>query len=195
MSRKKVDRRVARTKDMLAQALVSLMRERGYEVLTVQDIIDRANVGRSTFYAHYGDKEDLLGSSLENLRDFLKGQQRAAWQQSPVPAAPALGFVRDLLDHVQDHRDLFRSMVGKRSGAVVQKHFQRMLVDLVREEVRALAPSAAGGTPSEAVTQFVAGGLFGLLSWWMDGRTRVSVEEMHALCVKLAGPALRATAR
>ena len=59
------DRRIARTHRLLQEALISLMGERGYDILTVQDIIDRADVGRSTFYAHFKDKEDLLMASLD----------------------------------------------------------------------------------------------------------------------------------
>ena len=73
-----MDRRVQRTRDVLHQALISLMIEKGYEVITVQDIIDRANVGRSTFYAHYVGKQDLLLSGLKNLSKHLAAHQRAA---------------------------------------------------------------------------------------------------------------------
>src|SRR5215471_7724311 len=76
-----VDRRIQRTRDVLHQALISLMIEKGYEVITVQDIIDRANVGRSTFYAHYVGKQDLLLSGLKNLSKNLLAHQRAALAQ------------------------------------------------------------------------------------------------------------------
>src|SRR5215467_5251306 len=73
-----VDRRIQRTRDVLHQALISLMIEKGYEVITVQDIIDRANVGRSTFYAHYVSKQDLLRAGLKHLKDQLIAHQRSA---------------------------------------------------------------------------------------------------------------------
>ena len=68
-----MDRRVQRTRDVLHQALISLMIQKGYEIITVQDIIDEANVGRSTFYAHYTSKGDLLMSGLKNLSKNLVG--------------------------------------------------------------------------------------------------------------------------
>lgn len=74
----KVDRRVERTQRLLSEALLSLIRERGYEALSVQDIIDRANVGRATFYAHFDNKEDLLVSRLDGLRSTLQARQRQA---------------------------------------------------------------------------------------------------------------------
>ena len=71
MARKK-DRRVQRTNQLLRAALVSLIQEKGYENITVQNIIDRANVGRATFYAHFENKEDLLVSGFEDLRALLR---------------------------------------------------------------------------------------------------------------------------
>jgi len=67
MKTERVDRRVQRTRQLLNEALMSLIVEKGYEAITVQDIIDRANLGRSTFYAHYQDKEDLLLSGMEKI--------------------------------------------------------------------------------------------------------------------------------
>src|SRR5436189_198695 len=68
---KKLDRRVQRTRQLLQDALLAMVIEKGYDATTVQDIIDRANVGRATFYAHFPDKQTLLTSRLEDLRVLL----------------------------------------------------------------------------------------------------------------------------
>src|SRR5918996_3826094 len=73
-----MDRRAARTRRALHGALMSLILRKGYEAITVQDIIDEADVGRSTFYAHYTGKEDLLRSGFQTLRAELTEAQRAA---------------------------------------------------------------------------------------------------------------------
>ena len=72
-----MDRRVQRTRESLHRALIALMIEKGYDAVTVGDIVDRANVGRSTFYAHYTDKEDLFDSGFKNFSKQLLGYQRA----------------------------------------------------------------------------------------------------------------------
>ena len=72
------DRRIQRTQQLLRGALLSLIQEKGFEALSVQDIIDRANVGRATFYAHFDNKEDLLASGIEGLRASLRERQRQA---------------------------------------------------------------------------------------------------------------------
>jgi hypothetical protein len=86
-------------------------------------------------------------------------------------------------------------MVGKRSGAAVQRLLHKLLVDLVREDVKAtVAKADRRAVPSEALVQFIAGALLGLLMWWRDGKMQLSVVEVNALFRKLAIPALRAAA-
>ena len=103
-------------------------------------------------------------------------------------------FSHELFAHIDDHRDLFRAMAGKRSGAVVQSVVHKLLLDLVREDVKSTFPSAeAGGIRAEALAQFVAGGMFGLVMWWMGARTRPSVDELDVAFRRLAIAALKAS--
>jgi AcrR family transcriptional regulator len=192
MAGRKNDRRVGRTQQLLKQSLLSLIRERGFEPLTVQDIIDRANVGRSTFYAHFRDKEDLLVHGLDELRTHLKEIQRQALAKRPGSDEAAFAFSRELSAHASQHADVFRAMVGKRSGVVFQRSFQKLLTELAREEIKALSPrNSRGSAPSEAVVQFVAAGLHGLLSWWADGQMRLTSDEVDTIFRRLALPAVR----
>src|SRR5215216_5388227 len=66
-SKKKTDARVRRTRDALGDALIDLMQEKPFHTITVQDVLDRAHVGRSTFYSHYTDKDDLLMSDVDEF--------------------------------------------------------------------------------------------------------------------------------
>jgi AcrR family transcriptional regulator len=191
MKVKRVDRRIQRTKQLLRSALMSLIQERGFEALSVQDIIDRADVGRATFYAHFDSKEDLLASGIEDLRASLRERQRLALA-APIPPEDRLfAFSRELFVHADEHRTVFRAMVGKRSGAVIQQLLQKMLVDLVRDEIKQRQGQEEGAMPIEATAQFVGGGLFGLLLWWGSGKMRMSVDEVDSIFRRLAVPALR----
>src|SRR5262249_5154670 len=105
----------------------------------------------------------------------------------------AFAFSQELLSHVDEYRVVFRAMVGKRSGAVVQPLIYKLLVDLVRDDVKALLPRGSANLPTtEALAQFIAGRLFGLLQSWLEGKTRASVEEMDELFRRLAIPTLKA---
>jgi AcrR family transcriptional regulator len=184
----RTDRRVLRTRQLLQGALLALIREKGFEALSVQDIIDRANVGRATFYAHFDNKEDLLVSGIEGLRTALKEVQGKALAHATRTEERVFAFSRELFEHVEGHRDVFQAMVGKRSGTVIRQMFHKMLLDLVRGDVRttAGAKSAAG----EARAQFIAGGLFGIVIWWIDAPKRPAVDDVDRLFRRLALPAL-----
>jgi AcrR family transcriptional regulator len=190
---KKRDRRVERTQQLIRGALLSLIKEKGFEALTVQEIIDRANVGRATFYAHFDNKEDLLVSGFDDLRASLKVRQRDALSRERNVEDRVFAFSHEIFSHTNEYREVFRAMVGKRSGAAVQRLLHKLVVDLVREDVnKAVVRSENKTVPAEALVQFVAGALFGLLMWWLDGKMRLSAADVNALFRKLAIPALKA---
>ena len=189
---KKPDRRVQRTEQLLRGALLSLIQEKGFETLSVQDIIDRANVGRATFYAHFDNKEDLLVSGFDNLRASLKERQREALGRRSGLDERVLGFSYEMFAHANEHRDVFLAMAGKRSHAIVQQLLYRILLDLVRDDVKATVSRVrANSVPVEALAQFITGALFGLLMWWLNGKMRLSVEEVNTLFRQLAIPVLK----
>jgi AcrR family transcriptional regulator len=193
---RKADRRVERTQQLIRSALRSLIQERGFEALTVQQIIDRANVGRATFYAHFDNKEDLLASGFDDLRASLKERQRDARARGKSVEEQVFAFSEQLFAHTDEYRDAFHTMVGKQSGAAVQRLVQKILVDLVRDDVKAtLGRGERTAVPTEALVQFITGALVGLLMWWMEGTMRLSVADVNALFRKLAIPVLKTAAR
>ena len=103
MAKPQEDRRVRRTRALLQNALMASMIEKGYEATTVQDIIDRADVGRSTFYTHFADKQTLLASRLDDLRDALSREQQLALAARGGAGARGLGFSLPMLEHVRSH--------------------------------------------------------------------------------------------
>ena len=131
MVKRATDRRVQRTRQLLQDALISMMIEKGYEATTVQDIIDRANVGRATFYAHFADKETLLASRIEDLRAMLTQQQQQALATRGGVRERGLGFSLAMLEHARSHLPLYAMIVGQPSGAFVVQRIHRTIADLV----------------------------------------------------------------
>ena len=190
---KRRDRRIERTQQLLRGALRSLIQEKGFEALTVQEIIDRANIGRATFYSHFDNKDDLLASGFEDLRASLKARQRDALSRGHTIEDRVFGFSQEVFAHTNEYREAFRAMVGQRSGAVVQRLLHKLLVELIREDVRRTVVRAdSSPVQTEALVHFITGALVGVLMWWLDGRMRLSVGEVNACFRRLALPALKA---
>ena len=189
------DRRVQRTHQLLREALFTLIQERGFEKLSVQDIIDRANIGRATFYVHFDNKEDLLFSGFDILRTSLRNRQRVALARKEGGDGRLFANSHELLSHVYEHRHLFQAMVGESSGTATQRALHRLAVNLVRDDLHAVQERIHEPVRSnEAVVEFIAGGLFGLVMWWLNSKKMLSIEEVDSLFRSLAIPAAKATA-
>lgn len=191
---KRKDRRIQRTRQLLEGALLSLIKEKEFESISVQEIIDRANVGRATFYAHYDNKEDLLESGFDGLLAALQERQREARSRRGLMEDRLFAFSHHLLAHADEHRDIFPAMVSKKGGALIQHLLRKLLVKVVREDVREAAQDAGRPVPEEAIVQFIAGGLFGLMMWWLGSKKRLPVEDVESLFRRLAVSALKAAA-
>ncbi len=187
MAKKQIDRRVARTRALLQQAHMSLILKKDYEAITVDEICDAANVGRSTFYAHYTSKDDLRRSGLENLRRLLVERQKDALTATGDIRDRSLGFSLTMFEHARDHLDLYRALVGGRGGAIALGTIRRILSDLIRNELAATADKkSADAIPREFVVQYVAGAFMAVMTWWLDGGARLPPQQVDAMFRGLA---------
>ena len=186
-----MDKRVQKTQQALRSALLELMIERGYERLSVQQILDRAGVGRATFYLHYSNKEDLLRKSLDQLREHLIREWQAA-SKGKTQSKPPLGFSLAFFRHVDSHRRLYRAVVGRESGVIVDRQMRRLLADLVKEAL-AQGSRERNGIRTEMAAQYVAGALMSIVTWWLDRNVKISPEEINSVFLQMTIPALQST--
>src|SRR5262245_465000 len=122
------DRRVRRTRRLLHQALIDLILERGYDKTTVSDILDRADVGRSTFYTHFRDKDELLVAGFDELQTQFELHAVDHGRPAGDAHCPALA----LFTHAAEYHQLYRALCGRRGGDVAQRHLHRMVTELLR---------------------------------------------------------------
>lgn len=182
------DRRVRRTRRSLRNALVELILEKGYDRITVQDIIDRADIGRSTFYAHFTDKDDLLLSGLEEFgaafEDHLN--RHFASRSDPSPALP-------VFQHSYENRDVYRALAGKRGADVLREGLRRQVTEAMTRHLGEFVPADDPALSREVAVEFMISALLGLLAWWLDHDMPYTPEEMAAMYMRLVLQGVPAT--
>src|SRR5712692_752380 len=189
-----VDRRVTRTRATLQHAFNSLILKKGYETITIKDICDAANVGRSTFYAHYTSKDDLKRKGFDKLRKELVDRQREALTTAADDRDRSLGFSLTMFEHARDHRDHYRALVGGRGGSVSLGTIRKILSDLVRDELAATVDkNSADVIPREFVVQYVVGAFMAVLTWWLDGGAKLPPQRIDAMFRRLATDGITAS--
>ena len=183
MGSRKVDRRIQRTRQLLDDALIELILEKGYDKITVQNIADQANVGRSTFYAHCLDKDDLMEKSVNLMMEefgshFLPSNDGDA-QEVMIPSLA-------LFRHTQTHPQLYKAMLGGGAIEIVIKAIRDGLIDHARayfeKEERA---GKRLGVPMEILTTHLAGSLLTLLTWWLENEMPYPPEQMNEMFKQL----------
>jgi AcrR family transcriptional regulator len=185
MAKTPIDRRVARSREMLHQAMLSLIIEKGYEEITVEDICERANVGRSTFYAHFTSKDDLKRRGLEHLRQELIEQQRKASSLADTNVR-GLAFTLTMFEHARDHIHLYRALVGSRGGAIALTTIRQTLCEIVRGELVEIRGKEPNGISREFAVQYIVGAYMAVLTWWLDGGAKLPPQRINAMFQRLA---------
>ena len=185
------DRRTQKTRKALSAALISLMREKSYESIAVQEILDRADIGRSTFYTHYRDKNELLVAGLQGLREFLQNAQETAAATTNHSHEKVIGFSLAMFEHAHGHMDVFRSLVGGHGWTIVNRNLEEILVQLMKKTARPLyKKSAAPGIPFDLVIDFLGTTFIAVITWWSYYKKPISPKEINTLFRALVIPTL-----
>jgi AcrR family transcriptional regulator len=172
MSKKtqKLDPRVIRTRQMLRDALVSLIAEKGFEAVRVQDITDRAQLNRATFYLHYRDKQELLVQSLRDAIDELMAdigtstdeQGQRVVDESPRP-------IKAAFEHVARHAQFYRVMLSAEGVASFIAGVRDYMAEITLIWLKALQPHPRQSrVPLEIVANSLSWSLLGILIWWLE---------------------------
>jgi len=190
MKGKKEDRRINRTRKLMQDALLALIVEKGYETVTVQDILDRADVGRSTFYAHYRDKDELLLSGFDHLRTLFEQQQQSLQAAKKGGSGPEFNMILELFRHVGQNHKLYKAIAGKQSGEMIMKYLHRYLYNMLIVPHAALMKNKKMAVPVEITTHWIVSSLLSLMIWWLDNNMPYPAEKMDELFRKLTMPGI-----
>lgn len=169
-----VDRRVRKTREALYSAFVALVAERGYDGFSIQDLLDEADVGRTTFYAHFKAKEDLLQFGFNRWRDQLSSLPKST-------AAERRAFMEAMLGHAKSHAGLFAALLGGGGGGLAETEFRSIVEEVV----------VGQGEHQATMIAMLSGALLAAIRQWIDAGAKGSGAEIIDCFDKLVSGARR----
>ena len=189
----KTDRRVQRTRDLLQKALIELIGERGYDAITIQEIVDRANVGRTTFYLHYSSKDDLFMSCHEAIvSEFHSGPlypHPLSREELLSPEAPA-GLTR-AYRHLEEARARLHPIFQGKDGSLILRRIRDWSAQEIEANLRAAFADADSTIPLDVLANYLAGAQIALVQWWLEKRRPHTPENLAQTFQRLQRAAIR----
>jgi AcrR family transcriptional regulator len=183
----RVDRRVERTRNTLHRALLDLVTEKPYDKITVQEIIDRANIGRSTFYAHFKDKDDLLQAGMRDLKfDIRSGL-------SDENAPNVLISVQHIFEHAAENYRPYRALMSNTGLHRMRKSTDQSIAAAFLEHLETAHKQGQIEIPVPPIVlaQFIAGALHAMLMWWLEEQMPYPPAEMDAMFNRIIAGTVR----
>jgi AcrR family transcriptional regulator len=183
---RRLDRRVQRTRKLLRESLMALILEEGYDEISIQDITDKANLGRATFYLHFKDKEELLldvmdqfmSSFLDQVPQFSENQ----WRLEEIKP------IVKLFDFAAENYDLYRIMIIGSGGITASRQLHRSIADNIKACVQSEIKERGAEpiVPVDFIANHFAGSLLATIYWWLDNDLPYTVEEMAEMFQKVS---------
>lgn len=166
----KTDRRVERTRELLQKALIDLIAEHGYDAITIQDIVDRANIGRTTFYLHYSSKDDLFMSCHEAIvSQFHIGLfhplSREELLSTKIPPEMTSAY-----RHLEEGRALLYPIFEGKDSQLILRQIRDRSAREIEANLRTIFVEADSVIPLDMLANYLAGAQIALMQWWLEKR-------------------------
>lgn len=178
------ERRRLQTRKLLIQTTLQLVLEKGYDAISIQDITDRADLGRGTFYIHFKDKEEVVWTAV---RDLFQELEQAAHKQLDrrTPQVEYYGLL-NIFSHAEKNRDLYRVIFSGRGAAMLTARVQDLMAEAFLYDIRntPARPDTNFNLPEEMRAQLLTGAISRLLFWWLERPNNYSAEQMAAMAYK-----------
>jgi AcrR family transcriptional regulator len=174
----KTDRRVLRTRELLQKALIELINDHHYDDITIQDIVDRANVGRTTFYLHYNSKEELFSSCHGNIvSEFHFGPLHPLSRNELLASEAPMGIIF-AYKHLEEGRARLNSVFQGRDGPLILRRIRDMSAQEIEKNLRAVFTEADSAIPFNMLANYLAGAQVALMQWWLEKRQPYTPENL-----------------
>jgi AcrR family transcriptional regulator len=183
-----LDRRVQKTRKLLQDALVELVSEKDFGSVTIQEILDRANVGRSTFYTHFQDKNELLHSCFDELGKLFENHNSLLLEgNKDLKDSNYADFTLNLFRFVGRNHRLFKALLGRQGIAIFNPPIYDYLFAYMHGAVKLLeSRNKRTSLQTEMVAHYFTSAFIGILRWWVEKDMPCTAEEMDKLFKQLS---------
>lgn len=185
MQHDKEDRRTRRTRQLLRDALLGLLKEKRYEDISVQDIIERADVARSTFYVHYMDKDDLIVGKWGVFASNLGHQ--AVLKIHEEKTSESIFPTHIWFQHIQSQNHILKLIAKDSAIDLAMKTLHGILREDAQNKIVKHLP-ANDLIPDSLVVEYVANALMTLIKWWVKQDMSYSPQQMDEIFQRLVMP-------
>jgi AcrR family transcriptional regulator len=156
-----------RTRQQLQTALVELILENGYDAVTIQDVTDRADLARATFYLHARDKDDLLWSVIEDKIHRTEDDVERKFSGPLPPQAEYYGYW-NIFEHIEQNQNIYRVILGSKGSSQMARRVHEYMVAETVKDMQRLGIYADFHTPAEITAQVIVGSILSLAIWWLE---------------------------
>jgi len=186
MKEKNLDRRVARTRRALQNALIQLILEHGYDNVTIEEITQRADLGRTTFYLHFTDKEDLLMQAIDTIcDDFIEEHKTVLsrinkeknFAENKLLANFDQGILYHIFSHARDNANLYKVMLRGEGDAKISRRFASIIQDETLKRLSSIQNHKLK-VPKDIFSVWFSGNLVTLITWWLENNQPYPIETM-----------------
>ena len=175
-----MDRRQMKTRRAIFSAFTKLLESKRYEKITVQEILDEANIGRSTFYAHFQTRDELLravcdelfGHIIESAKD--KSNTRGLYSDKKAPNS----VFCHLLQHLQENDNNILGLLSCESSEIFMRYFKDSLNELVRTQFLSKNSAKNRNVPKDFLANHISGSFVEMVLWWLKGYKKHTPEEL-----------------
>ncbi len=172
-----MDRRQKKTREAIFDAFTTLLSEENYNQITVQEIIDAADVGRSTFYAHFETKDDLLKEFCEELFEHMIETAHGHYTDSHRNTGGSI-FLH-LLIHVQENNQNIATLLSSPNNEIFMRYFQNGLKNVIRSQYGDSSLVKRSGLPEDYVINYISTGFVATVYWWLSQKKKESPQTIE----------------
>ena len=182
-----MDRRTKRTKNLIYNAFTELLLKEKYSKITIQEIIDLADIGRSTFYSHFETKDELLKSMCTDIFDEMNHKNAI------LSSADYYSFITDILYHIKENKRIIKGVFLSESSELLMNYFRDYFSNQIEQHVSGSYDEKVISIPEDFLINHICGSFLEMVKWWISGDMKYTPEELTRYYISVIAPVISHT--